>query len=232
MEGADHRARLHQTALRPELLPAQVHQAVTHAMQQGCGAVVVPPVWVQRVVTMTQASGLRVHAVVAFPHGTNKSTVKAIEATSCIKDGAQAVCVVPHLPHLIRGDVDALKFELLETARAARAARRDVAIHLFVESALLARANPNELATRLAAACRAARESGCDGVVSDGGFLPSGGATVERLAMLRDVAEGLAVTAAGGVESAENVRELRRAGADVVWSERAAEIAVELTPKA
>ena len=228
MDTHDLPARLHQTALRPELLPAQVHKAVTDAMHQSLAAVVVPPVWVQRVVTMLQGSDVRAHVVVGFPHGTNKSTIKAIEATSCIKDGADGVIVVPHLPHLIRGDVDATKHELLEVARAARATRRDVGIHVIVETAVVARANPRELATHLAAACRAARESGCDGVVSDSGFQPVGGATFERLQVLRDVAEGLAVTAAGGVESAENVLEFVRAGADAVWSERAAEISVEL----
>ena len=229
MDMHDLPARLHQTALRPELLPAQVHKAVTDAMHQSLAAVVVPPVWVQRVVTMLQGSGVRTHAAVGFPHGTNKSTVKAIEATSCIKDGADGVIVVPHLPHLMRGDVDAAKHELLEVARAARATRRDVAIHVIVETALVARANPRELATHLAAACRAARESGCDGVVTDGGFLTGGTVTVERLQVLRDVAEGLTVTAAGAVETVETALELLRAGADAVWSERAAEIAVELT---
>ena len=228
MEVADHHTRLHQTALGPELLPAHVHKAVTDAIQKGLGAIVVPPVWVHRVATMVQDSAVRTHAVVGFPHGTNKSTIKAIEATSCIKDGADAVIVVPHLPHVMRGDVDATRHELLEVARAARATRRDVGIHVIVETALVARANPRELATHLAAACRAARESGCDGVVSDSGFHPHGGATFERLQVLRDVAEGLTVTANGGVESTENVLELLRAGADVIWSERAAEISVEL----
>ena len=227
MEAADHSTRLHQTALRPELLPAQVHKAVTDAIQEGLGAMVVPPVWVQRVVTMIQGGGVRTHAVVGFPHGTNKSTVKAIEATSCIKDGADAVIVVPHLPHLMRGDVDATRFELLEIARAARATRRDVAIHVIVETALLARANEGHVADVFAAACRAARESGCDGVVSDSGFPPAGAATAEQVKLLRDVAEGLTVIAAGGVETAEHAREMIRAGADAVWSERAAAIAVE-----
>ena len=53
------------------------------------------------------ARGATVTATVGFPHGTNKPTLKAIEATSCIKDAADAVLIVAHLPHLIRGDFDA-----------------------------------------------------------------------------------------------------------------------------
>jgi deoxyribose-phosphate aldolase len=227
MDLRDLRARLHQTALRPELLPAEVHKLVTDAMQNGLGAVVVPPVWVKRVATMLQGIGVRTETIVGFPHGTNKSTVKAIEATSCIKDGAEAVHVVAYLPNLIRRDVDAAKHELLEIARAARAARRDVMINVILETAVLLRANAGDVAPTFAAACRAAREGACDGVVTGTGFHPAGGATVEAVKLLREAAEGLTITAVGGVDSAENAAEIVRAGADVGWSERAAAIVVE-----
>ena len=221
------RTRMHQTALPPELLPAEVHAAVTDAMHNGLPAVVVPPVWVKRVATMLQGSGVRTETVVGFPHGTAKSTVKAIEATSCIKDGADAVHAVAYLPNLIRGDVDAAKHELLEIARAARATRRDVVINVILETAVLARANADELPATLAAACRAARESACDGVVTCSGFHPAGGATAEAVKLLRGAADGLTVTAAGGVDAPEKAAELLQAGAVAVWSERAAAIVVE-----
>jgi deoxyribose-phosphate aldolase len=227
MDPQDMPARLHQTALRPELLPAEVHRMVTDAMQNGLPAVVVPPVWVKRVTTMLQGGGVRTETVVGFPHGTGKATVKAIEATSCIKDGAGAVHVVPHLPNLIRRDVDAAKHELLEIARAARATRRDVVINVILETAVLTRANADDVAATFAAACRAVRESACDGVVTSTGFHAAGGATVDAVKLIREIAEGLTVTAIAAVDTAENAAELLRAGADAVWSERAAAIVVE-----
>ena len=227
MDPRDLPARLHQTALRPELLPAEVHKLMTDAMQNDLPAVVVPPVWVKRVATMLQGSGVRTETVVGFPHGTAKSTVKAIEATSCIKDGADAVHVVAHLPNLIRRDVAAAKQELLEIARAARAARRDVVITVILETAVLTRANADDVAATFAAACGAAREGACDGVVTSTGFHATGGATVDAVKLIREIADGLTVTAIATVDTAENAAELLRAGADAVWSERAAAIVVE-----
>ena len=62
MNAQDLHARLHQTALRPELLPAEVHKAATDAMRQSLGAVVVTPVYAQRVTAMLQGAAVRVHA--------------------------------------------------------------------------------------------------------------------------------------------------------------------------
>jgi hypothetical protein len=45
--------------------------------------------------------------VVGFPHGTSKATVKAIEATSTIKEGAAEVDVVAFLPNLLNLDLGA-----------------------------------------------------------------------------------------------------------------------------
>jgi len=56
----------------------------------------------------------------------------------------------------LRGDFDALRAELLEIARAARATRRDVQLHVMIE------VGDESL---IATACRAIRESACDGVV-------------------------------------------------------------------
>ena len=228
MDSSHHRTRLHQTALRPELLPAQVHKAATDAMRQGLEAVIVPGVWVRRVATMLQGSGVRTHAAVGFPHGTSKSTVKAIEATSCIKDGADAVWVVPHLPSVLRGDLDAMKFELLEICRAARATRRDVAVHVVLEWTMLVTEDPSRMEEIIPTACRASRESGCDGVVTCSGFHVAGDTIAEAVRDLRAAAEGLLVIANGGIDTSARAIELFEAGADRVGSERAADIAVEL----
>ena len=76
-------------------------------MQAGVGGVVVLPVWVGRVATMLrEAGGVSTTAAVGFPLGGSKSTVKAIEATSCVKDGAEGLWVVPHLPNLLREKIE------------------------------------------------------------------------------------------------------------------------------
>src|SRR5687768_14073321 len=106
---ADIASRIELAILKPEALSAEVHKVVADAMNAGCAAVCVAPVWVNRVARMVQGSGVRVCSAVGFPHGTSKSTLKAIEATSTIKDGADAIDVVAQLPLLLGLDLDAAR---------------------------------------------------------------------------------------------------------------------------
>jgi deoxyribose-phosphate aldolase len=168
-------------------------------------------------------------AVVGFPHGTSKSTVKAIEATSTIKDGADEIDVVAHLPNLVAQNFDATKAELLEIARAARTTRRDVVIKVIVESALLFKAlGQGPCAAALATACRAVRESGCDFIKTSTGFHPAGGATVETVRILKANAEGLGVKAAGGIRDLATARAMLDAGADRLGMSATLEVLNEL----
>ncbi|MBC8107694.1 MAG: hypothetical protein H7Z14_13970 [Anaerolineae bacterium] len=203
--------RIELAILIPEALPAQVHKVVTDVVQGGYAGAVVPPVYVSRAATMVRGSGATVNTTVGFPHGTNKPTLKAIEATSSIKDGADAVMIVAHLPHLIRGDFDAARAELLEIVRAARATRREVQINVIIESAMLMQQHDGE--RLIATACRAIRESGCDGVASATGFHPAGAGTEDAIRAIRRHAESLIVVASGNIAASEAQRYLA-AGAD------------------
>ena len=210
-------ARIDHTILKPEASSAEVHRTVTEAMQHGCAAVCVAPVWVGRVATMVREfhPATLVCTVVGFPHGANKSTLKAIEATSAIKDGADEIDVVAHLPPLLKADAQTVKAELLEVVRAARATRPDVVVKVILEAALLlSQLGPEEGEAALAAGCRAARESGCDFVKTSTGFHPAGGARVEAVRLLKKHAGGLMVKAAGGIRDLATARAMLDAGAD------------------
>jgi deoxyribose-phosphate aldolase len=234
MTAAELASKIDHTILKPEATSAEVHRVATEAMQLGCAAVCVAPVWVGRVATMLrgQPVGTAVCTVVGFPHGTAKSTVKAIEATSTIKDGADEIDVVPHLPHLLNQDLDAIKAELLEIARAARTTRRDVVIKVIVESALLFKAlGADRGAAALTTACRAIRESGCDFVKTSTGFHPAGGATVEAVRILKQHAEGLGVKAAGGIRDLPTAMAMLDAGADRLGMSATVEVLEQLRRK-
>src|SRR4051812_9936021 len=110
--------RIDHTILKPEALAPEVHQIVTDAIKHRFASVCVAPAWVAKVSAMLKGSGVACCTVAGFPHGTSKPTVKAIEATAAIKDGATEVDVVAFLPFLINLDFDAAKAELIEVVRA------------------------------------------------------------------------------------------------------------------
>src|SRR4030095_10384250 len=126
--------------------------------------------------------------------------IKAIEATSAVKDGADEVDVVAHLPNLINNNFDAARLELIALVKAARAAPTTTVIKVIIESSALLALGPDRGESAIATACRAIRESGCDFVKTSTGFHPAGGASVEAVALLKKYAEGLQVKAAGGIQ--------------------------------
>jgi deoxyribose-phosphate aldolase len=228
MTPAELASRIDHTLLKPEATAAEVHRVATEAMQNKFASVCIAPAWVGQIALMLKGSGTPVCTVVGFPHGTSKPTIKAIEATSTVKDGADEVDVVGHLPFLMSADVDASRAELMEVVRAARAARRDIVIKVIVESALLMKDGPDRGEERLAAACRAVRESGCDFIKTSTGFHPAGGASVEAVRLMKKHGEGIKVKASGGIRDLAGARSMLDAGADRLGLSASIQIVQEL----
>jgi deoxyribose-phosphate aldolase len=206
--------RIDHTILKPEAPAPEVHKVVSEAMQYRFASVCIAPAWVAKVSDMLKGSGVKCCTVIGFPHGTSKSTVKAIEAVAAIKDGAQEVDVVAFLPFLLNHDGDAAKAELIEVVRAARAVRADVVIKVIVESAALLKLGGEKGERAIATACRAVRESGCDFIKTSTGFHPAGGASLEAVRLMKKYGEGLLVKASGGIRDAATALAMIEAGAD------------------
>jgi deoxyribose-phosphate aldolase len=197
MTPAELAGKLDLTVLRPDVTSADVHRAATAAMHNGLRALVAAPAWTGRLATMLHGSGVRIVSVVGFPFGGSKSTVKAIEATSTIKDGADEIEVVAHLPYLLGFDLDGARAELMEIVRAARSTRRDVTIRAIVELAALMRLPFAHRPRAFEFACRAVRESGCDGIVTATGFYADNDVhPVDLMVGIRPFAEALTIKAA------------------------------------
>jgi deoxyribose-phosphate aldolase len=214
MIASDLARRIDHTILKPEALAPEVHKVVTEALQYQFASVCVAPAWVAKVSAMLKGSSVACCTVVSFPHGTSKPTLKAIEATSAIKDGATEVDVVAFLPFLINHDVESAKAELMEVARGARAVRSDVVIKVIVESAALLKLGGDKGERAIATACQAVRESGCDFIKTSTGFHPAGGASIEAVRLMKKYGEGLLVKASGGIRDLATAKAMIEAGAD------------------
>jgi deoxyribose-phosphate aldolase len=206
--------RIDHTILKPEASAPEVHKVVTEAMRYQFASVCVAPAWVAKVAAMLKGSGVPCCTVIGFPHGTAKPTVKAIESTSAIKEGAQEIDVVAFLPFLLNLDVDSAKAELMDIVRAARATRPDTVVKVIVESAVLMKLGPQKGERAIEVACRAVRESGCDFIKTSTGFHPAGGASVEAVRLMKKYADGIQVKASGGIRDLASARAMLEAGAD------------------
>ncbi len=215
MTAAELASRIDHTILKPEATIAEVDTVVTEALSASFASVCVAPVWVGHVSSKLKGSVVKTCTVVGFPHGTSKATLKAIEATSAVKDGADEVDVVAHLPYLIAFNLDAARAELTEVVRGVRAARRDVVVKVIVESAcLIKQVGPENAERVIELACQAVRESGCDFIKTSTGFHPAGGASVEAVGWMKKHAGGLLVKASGGIRDLATAQLMLNAGAD------------------
>lgn len=210
--------RIDHTLLKAEATRSEIQKLVAEATEHRFASVCVNPVYTADVAKMLrgEADGaVKTCVVVGFPLGANKATLKAIEATSAVKDGAEELDFVAHLPYLIRKDLLAAKTEFLEIVRAARSTSPAVVIKVILETAaLMAGVDAAEGEARIEIGCRAARESGIDFVKTSTGFHPAGGATVEAVRLLKKHSGGLYVKASGGIRSYDDAVRMIDAGAD------------------
>ena len=208
-------SRIDHTILKAEATPAQVDAVVAEALEHGFASVCVNGAFVSRVAQAVRGSAVKTCAVAGFPLGAGRSTVKAIEATSAVKDGADEVDFVAHLPFLLAKDLQAAKAEFTEIVRAARMANAEVVIKVIIESAALMQdVSDDEAEARIETACRAARESGCDFIKTSTGFHGAGGASEQAVALMKKHSGGLYVKASGGIRSFDDATRMIDAGAD------------------
>lgn len=208
-------SRIDHTILKAEAQRIEVQKVVSECLEHGFASACVNGLFVSDVAKALKGSGVKTCVVAGFPLGAGKPTVKAIEATSAVKDGAEEVDFVVHLPHAARKDVPAMKAEFLEIVKAVRAVNPAVVVKVILETAwLLKDVDAAEAEARIEAACRAARESGVDFVKTSTGFHPAGGATVEAVKLMKKHGGGLYVKASGGIRTHDDAMRMVDAGAD------------------
>lgn len=208
-------SRIDHTILKAEAMRIEVQKVVSEALQHGFASVCVNGCFIADVATALRGSAVKACAVAGFPLGAMKNAIKAIEASSLVKDGADEIDFVAHLPTLMKQDFAGAKAEYLEIVKAARAANPQVIIKVIVESAALMKdVDAATAEARIEIACRAVRESGCDFIKTSTGFHPAGGATVEAVALMRKHSGGIYVKASGGIRSYDDAKRMIDAGAD------------------
>jgi len=208
-------ARIDHTLLKAEATAEQVDQICVEARQHGFAAVCVNPVYIRRARQALAGSEVKACAVIGFPLGANTSLSKAREAADAIEQGADELDVVAHLPALVAEEYAAIHGELVEVITAAQNPRTDVVVKVIIESALLMEGVPAAQAERrIATACRAIHDAGCDYVKSSTGFHPAGSATEQAVRLMRSHARSLKVKASGGIRTREQAVRMIAAGAD------------------
>jgi deoxyribose-phosphate aldolase len=192
------------TLLRPDASPADIDTLCDEAVEYGFAAVCINPSWVARAKKRLRTSGITVASVVGFPLGANTPEIKAMEARRALRDGAREIDMVINIGALKGGEHDLVRRDI---AGVSDACREVGALNKVIIEAAYLTDEEKVVACRLAVAGRAHY------VKTSTGFGP-GGATVFDVALMREVVGAkVGVKAAGGIHTADEVREMITAGA-------------------
>lgn len=178
--------------LRPELTDEDVIEGCLLAAKYHTATVCVKPCHVKLAAEVLKNSDVKVSTVVGFPHGSNLTAIKVVEAQAAMDDGAVELDMVLNIGQLRSGKADEVRLDIQAVCETAHA--RGVKVKVIFENAYLT--DEQKLL-----ACRLSEAAGADWVKTSTGFA-SGGATLEDLRLMRaNVSEKVQVKAAGGVRT-------------------------------
>jgi len=141
---------------------------------------------------LLSGSGVGLSIVVGFPHGSNRTECKALEARLAIEDTAVELDMVINSGKLLTGDYLYVKNDIKAVVKEAQ--KQGVLVKVILETCRLT-------LDQIAKACEISRDAGADYVKTSTGF-DKGGATFEAVeVMIRTVGDVMKVKASGGIKN-------------------------------
>jgi deoxyribose-phosphate aldolase len=209
--------RIQSTLVSNCVTAAQWEEHIAECLKYRFHAAMIPPAWVRRTKEALRDTGIRTASFIDLPLGTMTSAGKAFEAGRLVQDGADEIDLMSNVGFLVSG----MEKEYLEDVRGVVEAANGIPVKIMLELPLL-NAQQQERAVALSVQAGVAylknASSGAVGV-----------ARPEDIRFLRRMAPAnIRVKASGGIKTAQQVRELLEAGADLVGTSAGVQIIREL----
>ena len=215
--GASLAAHIQHTLISNALTEAFWQKHIEECLKYHFNAAMIPPAWVRKTAERLQGTGIRVASFIDFPYGTMTGKGKSDEATNLVDAGAEEIDLMPNVGFLLSGMETEYFSDIQGVVRAAGKA----AVKIMLELPLL-----NEQQKLRAVAISI--EAGVKYLKNvSGGAV--GVATPEDMRFLRRLAPPhVRVKGSGGIRTAQQVRDLLAAGADLVGTSSGVQIMREL----
>lgn len=197
---------IQQTLVRPDATLAEVEAFCDQCRRYQFQGAMISPLWLNTVVERLAGSGVTICTALGYPMGGMSALAKAFEVRDVIARGAQQIDFMPAIGYLKSGMYDAYRRDIAAVVDAAEG----VPIKVMLEFGMLT-------AEEKPRAAELAIEAGAQYLKNSSGWGQGGQATVEDIALLRQVAQGrVKVKASGGIRTAEQARALLSAGAELL----------------
>jgi len=182
------------SALKPFLVDDDIVTACELGKKYQVAGVCVRPSDVSLAKKILEGSGVDPLAVVGFPHGSNRTEVKALEAKLAIEDGAVELDMVMNVGKFLTGDYAFVQKDIEAVVNEAR--QHNVFVKVILETCYLS-------SEQIAKACKISKVAGADYVKTSTGF-GDGPATPKAVdMMIKTVGDTMGVKAAGGIKTYE-----------------------------
>jgi len=209
--------RIQHTLISNALTEGALDAHVSECLKFHFHAAMIPPSWVKRASQSLRNSGVHVASFVDFPYGTMTSAGKKYEAAQLVAEGAEEIDLMPNVGFLL----SSMERQYFEDIHGVVEAAGNVPVKIMLELPLL-NSHQRDRAVALSV------EAGVAYVKNASGGAV-GVATPEDIRFLRSVAPAhVGVKASGGIKTAQQVRELLDAGADLVGTSSGVRIMREL----
>ena len=193
------------TILNPQLSIGDIDRVVAEAIAHNFLGVCIPPFWVRRAFRERGSADLQLVTVAGFPFGYNMTETKLDEIKRAIDNGVDEVDVVMNISAFKTG----IPWTKIEIAKCSKLAHdHNKILKVIIETAYLTD-------EEIKAACKLCADAGADFVKTSTGFAPTGGASIEHVALMRNVLPtNVGIKASGGIKSRESAEALIQAGAN------------------
>ena len=215
---ADLARHIQSTVISNSVTRAQWQAHIDNCLKYNFHAAMIPPCWVRETAARLRGSGIHTASFVDFPLGTMTTSGKAFEAHKLVEYGAGEIDLMPNLGFLISG----MEREYFTEIEGVVKAADGIPIKIMLELPLLNDAQ-RERAVQLSIEAGVAYLKN-----ASGGAV--GRATPEQIRWLRQRAPAhIRIKASGSIKTAQHVRELLQAGADLVGTSAGTKIMQELS---
>lgn len=179
----------------------EIDTLLEEAKEHDFKSVCVNPSWVSYCSSKLKDTDVLVCTVVGFPLGANTIETKVFETLNAISNGADEIDVVLNIGKVKEHDYDYIYREIKQVKDACK----DITLKVILETCYLTK-------EEIKLSSEACIKAGADFVKTSTGF-GTGGALVEDVKIMKDVAKDKEVKASGGVRSIEDVEKMVEAGA-------------------
>ncbi len=205
--------RIQSTLISNVLTDALWEKHIRECLEYRFHAAMIPAAWVKETARALHGTGIRTASFVDLPYGTMTSAGKAYEAGRIVEDGGEEVDLMPNVGFLLSG----MEKEYEQDIRGVVQAAQGRPVKIMLELPLLNEAQRKRAIALSIAAGASYLKNASSGAV--------GLATPEQIRYLRQQAPAhIRVKASGGIKTAQQVRDLLAAGADLVGTSAGVQI--------